>query len=145
MSFHGNSRNKIILEALHLRQCSKIFSETRGFYTCLKQFRFPAEQNRTVRFARKIYRAFCWIICTQVKEGKNFDCIKTALNWGQDVAYRPIPRSCITSRISSRILGSSIVGGTKTSVSIASRRIILRRIFPERVLGKRLTIPDCRK
>ena len=145
MSAHGNSRNKIILEELRLRHCSKIFYKLRGFDKGLRQLRFPANQNHPVCFARKIYSGFCWIICTQVKEGKNFDCIKTALNWGQDVAYRPIPRSCITSRISSRILGSSIVGGTKTSVSIASRRIILRRIFPERVLGKRLTIPDCRK
>jgi len=44
--------------------------ELRGFDTGLKQLRFPANQNHTVRFARKIYSAFCWIICTQVKEGK---------------------------------------------------------------------------
>jgi hypothetical protein len=63
-------KNKIILEALHLRQYSKIFSELRGFDTGLKQLLFPANQNHTVRFARKIFSAFCWIICTQVKEGK---------------------------------------------------------------------------
>ena len=70
VSTHGNSRNKIILEELHLRQCSKIFSELRGFDTGLRQLRFPANQNHTVRCARKIYSVFCWIICTQVKEGK---------------------------------------------------------------------------
>jgi len=47
-----------------------MFSELRGFDTGLKQLRFPANQNHTVRFARKIYSAFYWIICTQVKEGK---------------------------------------------------------------------------
>ena len=37
----------------------------------------PANQNHTVRFARKIYSVFCWIICTQVKEGKKLRLHKT--------------------------------------------------------------------
>ena len=51
VSFHGNSRNKIILEALHLRQCSKIFSELRGFYTCFEAVPFSCRA--------KPYSPFC--------------------------------------------------------------------------------------
>ncbi|GIT04244.1 MAG: hypothetical protein CM1200mP28_15030 [Deltaproteobacteria bacterium] len=56
----------------------------------------------------------------------------------------PIPRSRITSRISPRILDHRLWGVLNFGLD-ASLRIVLRSILPDRVLGKRFTMPDCLK
>ena len=50
------------------------------------------------------------------------------------------PRSVSALRISLRMAGRRWVEGTGTSLASAMLRIVLRRILPERVLGRRATI-----
>src|SRR5207248_10154595 len=52
------------------------------------------------------------------------------------LGYPSFPR---TPRISSRMAGSSMVGGTRTSWPSAIRRIVPRRILPDRVFGNLFT------
>ena len=55
-------------------------------------------------------------------------------------AYCPIFRFYMISLISPRMRGSSLVGGAKTLYSSASFLIVLQRILPDLVFGKRFTI-----
>ena len=55
-------------------------------------------------------------------------------------AHTPIPLAWSAALISSRIAGSSIVAGTFGVSPSAICRMVPRRIFPERVFGRRLTM-----
>src|SRR5213592_2325590 len=56
--------------------------------------------------------------------------------WLETRGYPRTPRSAV---ISSRIAGSSIVGGIRYCTPSAIFFMVPRRIFPERVFGSRLT------
>ena len=62
---------------------------------------------------------------------------------GRLFSYLAYPMVCSASLISSRIAGSSIVAGSLNSAPSAIFTIVARRIFPDRVFGRRSTTKAC--